>query len=210
MKLVTQEVIGRDQCITTRWSGGTTTEWKIYPPGASYAERRFDWRLSTAVLEDEHSSFTRLDGFSRTLLLLSGKCRLTHHGHYKKNLRPLQMSRFPGSWETESDGSGSDLNLMVGPKVLGHLKVLSLRRALRHRPKLPFGAKGQLFELYYTVRGSCVVDFGELQKSVSTDTCLYTAWSAETGSNATLRFEPDRGGVTLVYARMYVLAAGEK
>lgn len=35
----------------SRWSGGTTTELFIWPYGASYAERRFSIRISTATVD---------------------------------------------------------------------------------------------------------------------------------------------------------------
>lgn len=44
----------------SRWSGGTTTELFIWPHGASYAERRFGIRISTATVDIAQSTFTKL------------------------------------------------------------------------------------------------------------------------------------------------------
>ena len=38
------ELITREQYVTTRWSGGTTTQLAIAPEGAVYADRDFLWR----------------------------------------------------------------------------------------------------------------------------------------------------------------------
>ena len=46
--------------VTTTWSGGKTTQLAIAPDGASYAERAFLWRISSATVELEASDFTPL------------------------------------------------------------------------------------------------------------------------------------------------------
>ena len=40
------------------WTGGTTTQLAIWPEEADYASRRFDWRVSSARVEQEKSDFT--------------------------------------------------------------------------------------------------------------------------------------------------------
>ena len=52
--------VNKDDFKTTRWSGGTTTEFFIYPTGADYQKRKFAARISSAVIEDEYSKFTEL------------------------------------------------------------------------------------------------------------------------------------------------------
>ena len=41
--------LSRSQAVTTRWSGGTTTEFYIDPPGSAYARRDFAVRISSAT-----------------------------------------------------------------------------------------------------------------------------------------------------------------
>lgn len=41
--------------ITTKWSGGLTTQLGIAPASAVYADRDFLWRLSSATVEDAES-----------------------------------------------------------------------------------------------------------------------------------------------------------
>lgn len=61
---------------TSQWSGGSTTELFIYPPTAHYADRNFDFRISSASVTDEQSVFTALPSVSRTLMLLEGQMKL--------------------------------------------------------------------------------------------------------------------------------------
>ena len=55
------ERISAQRFITSKWSGGSTTELFIWPKDASYAERRFNIRISTATVDVESSTFTRLE-----------------------------------------------------------------------------------------------------------------------------------------------------
>lgn len=66
------QLIPKSAQTTSNWSGGTTTQLFIYPPEASYAARNFLFRISTATVETETSTFTDLTGFNRILLLLNG------------------------------------------------------------------------------------------------------------------------------------------
>ena len=49
--------------ITTKWSGGLTTQLGIAPAGAVYADRDFLWRLSSATVEDAESCPTMSASF---------------------------------------------------------------------------------------------------------------------------------------------------
>ena len=109
-----------------QWSGGTSTELYIYPPQASFAQREFNYRLSIATLNDEHSVFTSLPAVNRTLMLLSGALELHHQEHHHKTLLPFDQDTFLGDWHTESFGTGSDFNLMTKADTQGTLKSLHL------------------------------------------------------------------------------------
>ena len=58
---------------TSVWSGGKTTEMYLYPQTASYRNRNFLFRISSATVEEEASTFTRLPGIHREILLLNGQ-----------------------------------------------------------------------------------------------------------------------------------------
>lgn len=113
---------------THQWSGGTTTQLFIFPEDASYRERNFQFRLSTATVEIEQSDFTSLPGFSRKLMLLSGSISLEHSGHYTKLLHKLEVDSFEGNWHTTSYGKGRDFNLMTALGWDGNLQGFDIIR----------------------------------------------------------------------------------
>jgi len=80
---------------------------------AIYSERNFDWRISTATVEVEHSTFSKLEGYTRFITTLDGSMLLQHKDHHNKKLEPFEIDRFDGGWETESFGCVTDFNLMV-------------------------------------------------------------------------------------------------
>ncbi len=109
----------------TRWSGGTTTQIAIAPSGASYNDRDFLWRISSAVVEDERSTFTHLPDYQRWLLLLEGSLRLSHDGGTPFRLEPYKAHEFDGGADTESVGFCRDFNLMLRKgKCSGTLRPL--------------------------------------------------------------------------------------
>jgi len=112
---------------TSSWSGGTTTELCIFPPEASYSARDFAWRLSTAVVSVEESTFTSLPGYERILMVLDGKMHLVHAGHHEVELKPFEQDRFLGDWQTQCLGSGQDFNLMLGNGWQGSLESFILQ-----------------------------------------------------------------------------------
>lgn len=102
-----------DDFLTTQWSGGETTELFIYPNGADFKSREFDFRLSIATINIEESDFTPLPDIDRTLLLLEGELELIHKGHHSCKLAPLMQDSFKGDWQTKCIGTGKDFNLMT-------------------------------------------------------------------------------------------------
>ncbi|MBK5240500.1 HutD family protein [Clostridium sp.] len=68
------EKIRKNPHKTSVWSGGTTTELYIHPKGSIYSEHDFNWRLSSAVVEVERSIFTPLQGITRLVMIMKGKC----------------------------------------------------------------------------------------------------------------------------------------
>ena len=120
------EVVKKFEQAITCWSGGTTTQIAIYPCNAQYSERNFLWRLSSAKVDHEQSTFTPLPGISRVLMVLEGKIQLVHHGHHSVWLNPFKQDYFYGDWITESFGRATDLNLMMTENCLGELTAVSL------------------------------------------------------------------------------------
>jgi environmental stress-induced protein Ves len=98
---------------TSQWSGGTTTQLYIFPANASYSERNFELRISTAKVEVAESTFTALPGFQRKLMILEGEIFITHEGHYSKRLQPFEVEHFSGDWKTSAIGTCTDFNVMT-------------------------------------------------------------------------------------------------
>jgi uncharacterized protein len=111
----------KQEHITASWAGGTTTQLAIYPPAATLQERNFLFRISTAQVESETSTFTRLQGFTRQIMVLEGTLELDHKGHHSIRLEPFGTDSFEGEWETTSRGRVTDFNLMTMRDMPGKL-----------------------------------------------------------------------------------------
>ena len=104
----------KDDYNTGKWSGGTTTELLIWPEGASYAERRFAVRISSATVDLDESDFTPLPGVTRYITPLTGGFTLTHPGKRAVVMGILDAPyRFDGGIDTHCDGRATDFNLML-------------------------------------------------------------------------------------------------
>lgn len=111
---------------TSRWSGGSTTELAIFPPGSEYASRDFRWRVSSATIEANTSTFTPLPGFRRLLMLTDGHLELAHEGHHTARLNPFDHDWFDGAWVTHCRGQGRDLNVMLSSGYDAAIQIVRL------------------------------------------------------------------------------------
>lgn len=130
-------IIKKDDLAAVEWSGGTTTQLAIFPPQASYADRDFMWRVSTASVDAERSDFTPLPGVSRILMVLEGALQLTHNGSREVALHRFGQDSFPGDWKTESAGRVRDFNLMMKEGCrAGSIEALELFPGEDEAPRL--------------------------------------------------------------------------
>lgn len=106
------KIIRSDAFNTTAWSGGKTIQLFIYPENASYADRNFGFRISSASVESPASDFTPLPDYNRILMLLDGAIELIHENHYQKNLKAFDQDHFHGSWVSRSKGTCIDFNII--------------------------------------------------------------------------------------------------
>jgi uncharacterized protein len=113
---------------TNKWSGGTTTQLAIYPKEANYKELNFQFRISTARVEVAESTFTKLPGISRKLMILDGEMKIEHKDHYTKLLKKFEQDEFSGDWDTKSYGKATDFNLMTTGNVKGEIEVIILNK----------------------------------------------------------------------------------
>ncbi|RUS46190.1 HutD family protein [Cohnella sp. AR92] len=126
MSKLVKEIVRREAFTTSRWTGGTTEELAIYPPGSLYAERTFEWRASVATIETAESVFTPLPGYNRTLMLLDGELELILEGRGSVRLRPGDNCDFAGERETRSRGLATDFNLIYADGYRAELRLLAL------------------------------------------------------------------------------------
>jgi len=129
-------IIKSDSFITSSWSGGTTTELYIFPQTSNYQNRDFKFRLSTATVEVEKSTFTSLPGISRQLMILSGGITINHKGKYTKQLNKFDIDELAGDWETTSVGICTDFNLMTKGATRGNLRALQIEKEKRINLKI--------------------------------------------------------------------------
>lgn len=122
------DIIPKNKQKATAWSGGLTTELYIFPKDSSYTEQNFKYRISTATVEIETSTFTALPGVERTLMVLEGSINLDHKNHHTVTLTSLEKDEFKGDWTTASKGTCLDLNLMRREGTKGDLTGLNMQK----------------------------------------------------------------------------------
>ena len=144
---------------TTNWSGGKTTELFISPRDSSFADRNFDFRLSTATVEIETSDFTPFEGTQRHLMILSGEMHLEHEGHHSIQLKKGEQDRFFGDWQTRSTGTCVDFNLMLRNGE-GSLESIFLEKG----ESTTLSTTNDFLALYL-VEGACEIGSGILQSN---------------------------------------------
>ena len=116
----------KEDYATSRWSAGTTTQLYLYPEDGSYAQRRFQIRVSSAAVELEESDFTPLPGVDRWITPLAGGFTLTHPGREPVVMGPLQAPYgFSGGIETHCVGRAVDFNLML-QGAAGRMEIRTL------------------------------------------------------------------------------------
>ena len=113
---------------TSNWSGGTTTQFYIYPENSSYSKRNFIVRISSATVALEESNFTKLDGIHRFLTPLDNGLKLSHDGKIVTNLNPFEIYEFDGGLNTTSFGKARDFNLMLAHGTKGELKRFQISK----------------------------------------------------------------------------------
>lgn len=117
------KILSSKDYVTTKWSGGTTTQLCIYPEGAKYSERTFGWRVSTAWIEEEESNFTSLPGVQRWIMPLTGELRMKFPAG-DVVLSPFEIHQFDGGIPVISNGKLRDFNLMLNQGWRGEMEVL--------------------------------------------------------------------------------------
>ena len=128
--------IKKECLVANNWSGGTTTQLFIYPNESSYKNIDFIFRVSTATIEIEESTFTILPGVNRSLMLLEGEITIHHKNQYSKTLRTFDVDSFSGDWHTTSLGKATDFNVMTRGSAIGSVQGLLLKEHEQKRIEL--------------------------------------------------------------------------
>ena len=125
------EIIRKEEQITSTWPGGTTTQLAIYPKTSDYKARNFMWRLSSARVDADESTFTSMPEIWRHIMIIDGEMRLLHEGHHSVLLRPFEQDSFSGGWATKSIGRARDFNLMLGQGCKGELEAMFIGKEMK-------------------------------------------------------------------------------
>ncbi|MFL0247675.1 HutD/Ves family protein [Candidatus Clostridium stratigraminis] len=176
-------ILRKENYKISNWSGGRTTELLIFPPEASYSERNFKWRLSSATVEAEQSTFTSLPGISRIIMVLEGELLLEHQGHHKIQLKSFQKDSFMGDWVTNSYGKVTDFNLMMAEGCMGKLEAIDIEAGKNLELCLENNEADCLTEVFYLAEGEIVVVNGEdiEEKLIEGDSICINAAPSENG-----------------------------
>ena len=113
----------KNELAVSNWSGGSTTQLFLYPPGTSYGARDFEIRISSATVDQTPSTFTSLPGYHRVLMPLNAPLKLVFESHGEKELQPFETVEFEGEWNTVSHGICTDIGIMLAASWQGSLKA---------------------------------------------------------------------------------------
>ncbi|MCC3868629.1 HutD family protein [Terrisporobacter mayombei] len=124
------KVIKKEELSTSEWSGGTTTQLYIYPENELYENRNFKFRISSAKVDLEESTFTKLPNIKRKIMILDGKLELVHENHHEITLEKFDQDTFYGDWNTKSYGKVTDFNLMLNKNTDGIIEHINLENEI--------------------------------------------------------------------------------
>jgi hypothetical protein len=182
----------------SRWSGGETREFLLFPESASYAGRDFLWRVSSATVELPESDFTPLPDYRRFLTPLSGALKLSQDGGPFRTLGALEVLPFDGGAETKSRGEVTDFNLMLRKgEAEGGMETASLRagETLRLGTLLPAEAAESETLLIYCYSGAAALR--QAGKECVLEVGAYLQLSPEAG---------EEGGLSLAESELLAIA----
>lgn len=142
--------------ITSKWSGGSTTELYIYPSNAVYKAGNFKCRISSATVEVEKSEFTMLTEVKRYLSIFAGKLKMIHGEDCEVNLQPYEIDCFDGGVPTVSYGKVIDFNLMLKNGADG---VMQTKRMQKNEGLILTPEEENLLVIYVKTGGVQIQDY---------------------------------------------------
>ena len=194
------EIIRKNEHKTSEWSGGTTTELYIYPVNSRYSYGDFKWRLSSAKVQVESSTFTFLKGITRLIMVIEGELLLEHEGHHNALLRAFEQDNFSGEWKTTSFGKVIDFNLMMAKGYSGKLESISLnpceiKDILLQNIVKDTEVFSPIIEAFYIVKGDIEIYVGINKKTNLSegDLALVTRTKQEINSQVMIQSKSHEG-----------------
>lgn len=107
------EILRQENYKSSVWTGGLTREVCILPAeGCCLADRNFDVRVSSAVINVTESTFSDFTGFTRYILCLEGNITLNVDGH-TVTLDNEHLFQFDGASKVTSVNSSGAIDLNV-------------------------------------------------------------------------------------------------
>ncbi len=121
-------IISESGYLKSDWTGGTSTQFFIFPFDANLAKRDFLFRISSAKIDVEVSEFSNFEGYQRIFLPLSGTVTLQHEDRKPQILKVFETVLFNGGLITKSYGKCVDFNLIFRPELHAEVEVISLKK----------------------------------------------------------------------------------
>lgn len=141
-------LLNKSDAAVSRWSGGSTAQLMISPYGSLYQNRTFDFRISIAEIEDEHSAFTPLPDYNRVLVSLSPQITL-QNGTVPVTVAQYAQYAFDGGDAVESFGRATDFGVMCRKGVCTpKVEVITLEKnsVYRNSGAYVYAAEGYVME----------------------------------------------------------------
>ncbi|MBB1140102.1 HutD family protein [Myroides sp. WP-1] len=127
------EFIAKESVTASQWTGGQTREYHIYPQDAVYADRNFDFRISSATIETIPSEFTKFQGYHRYLAMLDGQLQLTINGVDQQYVN-CELFVFKSTDTITSYTKGTDFNLMLHNRIIDEVVEVRNQPFKTHQP----------------------------------------------------------------------------
>ncbi len=106
------QLINQSDYKVSSWSGGTTRELFIAPQKSNLSKRDFKIRISSAIINSTHSTFSNFNGFKRLILPLEGNITLFRKNEHIKLSHSVPFY-FDGSEIIESENSSGAIDFNV-------------------------------------------------------------------------------------------------
>jgi len=158
-------LIRKDDVITSKWAGGESRQYFIYPLNSSYSDRNFSFRLSMAEsYSEEEAKYSNLENYTRHLIMLEGKAHVFHKDHYDLLMEPYKhIDVFDGGWESSAAGKVTDFNMMLSKDFHGKMTVVENDGILKNEFCREYN-KTFDFNAFYCGKGEAVFEVSTGEK----------------------------------------------